>query len=333
MLAQPTSSSTRLSRLNPPELLRSAWAFNSTLTIFTVVSALLALVGAIGMVVDPRIVLGMPNWAKSTKFGISLAIYGASLLWMLPMAKRWPRLAHFVGTATGTLLLVEIVLLAIQAVRGRAMHFNVATPLDETLWSVMGTTIMLFWLVAVLGLVLMLFQRLPDRVLAWSIRLGLLISLVGFTQGFMMPAPNATQREMLAAGQRLDLVGAHTVGGLDGGPGLPLLGWSTDHGDLRIGHFVGIHGAQVIPLLAVLLLRRRERWLREGHRLALVAAGAAGYLGLVALVTWQALRDQPLLAPDALTLGALGALIAAVAAVVAVVLLHARATAPSPAVA
>lgn len=308
-----------------PALLRQAWSFNPTLTVFVVASALLLVAGVIGMLVDPRVVLGMPNWAKSTKFGISLLLYGATLLWVLPMVTRRPRLARFVGHATGAILTIEIVLLALQAVRGVPMHFNVATPFDAALWQFMSLTIMLFWLVTLLGLGLLLFQPMPNRVLAWSVRLGMLVTLVGLTQGFLMPPPNATQQAMLAAGQQLDLIGAHTVGGLDGGPGLPLLGWSTQHGDLRIGHFVGIHGIQAIPLLAFLLLP--AAWLRDGHKLALVSIGALAHLGLVVLVTWQALRDQPLLSPDALTLGALGALVTATAVLAGLVVAHARLTA------
>ena len=49
------------------------------------------------------------------------------------------------------------------------------------------------------------------------------------------------------------------------------------------------------------------------------------------LLAWQALRGQPLIAPDALTLRALGGLVAAAALGVAAVALHARlASAPAP---
>ena len=324
MVTGQTSSSSALGRFNIPVAIKSAWAFNPTLTIFTLAAALLTVIGAIGMLIDPRIVLGMPNWAKSTKFGISLSLYGAVLLWMLPMISNRPRLARFVATGIGGTLLFEIILLVIQATRGVPVHFNVSTPLNTALWGAMSFTIGIFWLFTALGVVLLLFQKLPNRVLAWSVRLGLLLTLIGFTEGFLMTGPNAPQMAALEAGQQLDLIGAHTVGGFDGGPGLPFAGWSTNHGDLRIGHFAGIHAAQIIPLLGILLLRRREKWLREGHRLALVATGAGAYLGLIALLTWQALRDQPLLQPDALTLGALGGLIAVTLAAAGVTLLHAR---------
>ena len=82
-------------------------------------------------------------------------------------------------------------------------------------------------------------------------------------------------------------------------------------------------------LLGFLLLQLPAAWLRVGHRLALVALGALAHLGLVVLVTWQALRDQPLLQPDALTLGALAGLVVGAAALAAAIVAHARLSGPS----
>ena len=112
------------------------------------------------------------------------------------------------------------------------------------------------------------------------------------------------------------VAGAHAVGVPDGGAGLPLTGWSTTGGDLRIGHFVGLHALQVLPLLALLFTRRRVAQ-RTATRLLLVAAAA--YAGLVVLLTAQALRGQALLHPDAGTLTAFAALVAGTALAVALV--------------
>jgi len=281
-------------------LLSRAWRINSTLTIFTFLALLLTIIGVIGLIFDPRIVLGMPNWAKSTKFGLSLGLYGATLLWLLPLLQSRPRLAGFVGHASGGILSLEIVLLAVQAIRGVPMHFNVSTPFDSTLWGFMSVTIMAFWVVTLIAVILAMLQPVSNRILAWGVRLGLLIVLIGFAEGFLMPPPT------------------------DGGPGIPFLGWSTQHGDLRVGHFIGIHGIQAIALLALLLMRRPEQWLTIRHRVTLVWIGAISYLGLVVLVTWQALRGQPLLSPDTLTLTSLGGLIATGLIATAIVFVHAR---------
>jgi hypothetical protein len=119
----------------------------------------------------------------------------------------------------------------------------------------------------------------------------------------MTSGPTPAQLAALEAGEPLTILGAHSVGVEDGEPGLPLLGWSTTGGDLRVGHFAGLHAMQVLPLLGFLLTRPAavRRWnLRQRTRLMLIAG--ASYLALTMLVTWQALRGQSIVAPDGLTL-------------------------------
>jgi hypothetical protein len=311
------------------EFIRRSSSLSRALTALTIACATIAVLALLGVFADPRQVLGQPVWAKTTKFSISIALYGASMLWILGLLKdRAPRAVRVVSNAIAATLGLEMILLITQAIRGRAMHFNIATPLDTALWSIMGFSIVIFWGFALVTAIVMLFQRLESRSLTLSLRLGLIVVLIGFAQGFLMTGPNNLQMSALQSGQKLDLVGAHTVNAIrDGGPGIPFLGWSTDHGDLRVGHFIGIHAIQLIPLLGLFLMRRRESWLTESHRVGLVWVGAIGYLGLVGLATLQALRDQSIIAPDALTITAFSSLIGVVLIACAAIVTHARATA------
>jgi hypothetical protein len=280
---------------------RQNWNISTPLTILTVTCSIVAVLALFGVLADPRQVLGQPVWAKTTKFAISFGLYGASMTWMLGMLKT--RASKIAGGIIASMLMLEIGLIITQAIRGRAIHFNVATPLDNTLWNIMSVGIFVFLLAAIIATILLLRVKLESRVLKWSLSLGLILTLIGLLQGFTMTSENALQTKALKAGRQINFAGAHTVNAIqDGGPGIPFLGWSTDHGDLRIGHFIGIHGLQVIPLLGFFLMRRRSSWLLENHRVGLVFIAAFGYLGFAALVTWQALRDQSIISPDALTL-------------------------------
>lgn len=290
-----------------------AYRMHPPLMITAVLMALLGIVAAIGMVFDDRQLLGVPIWTKPLKFAISLAVYTVTLAWLVSLVRRRRRLGRWLGTIISAAALVEMAVIVGQVVRGRPSHFNTSTALDGMLWSIMGFTIVVLWLATAGIALLLLRERLTDRPTTLAIRLGLLIALGGLALGFLMTSPTAEQRATMADTPPT-AVGGHSVGVPDGGPGLPLVNWSTTGGDLRIGHFVGMHALQALPLLALGLAMAARRFRRLDHehtRARLVIVVAGGYTGLTALVTWQALRGQPLIHPDALTVGAGAALLAA----------------------
>jgi hypothetical protein len=143
------------------------------------------------------------------------------------------------------------------------------------------------------------------------------VSLVGMLSAVFMLEPLNRWAEARAGGPPSAATGSHTIGALDGGPGLPLLGWSTGAGDLRVGHFVGLHALQLLPLLGW-LLDRSLRW-TDRQRRQLVRTAGVGYLGVVVILVWQALRAESLVHPGAMTLTAVAGLLAVVAVAVAVV--------------
>jgi hypothetical protein len=161
------------------------------------------------------------------------------------------------------------------------------------------------------------------------------VALIGMAVAFLMTSPSGYQIQEARATGSMSAAGAHAVGVPDGGAGLPLVGWSTTGGDLRIGHFVGLHGLQAVPLLALglALLAGRFAVLRsERVRTQLVVVGAAAWLGLTLLLTGQALRAQPLIAPDALTVALAAALVVlTVGAATAVLVRGSRSDTPTEA--
>jgi hypothetical protein len=297
------------------------WAVSRPLTIVSLASVALIVAGFLGLLLDSRTITGVAAWAKPTKFGLSTALYSFTLIWMLGLVQgRGAKLARVAAGLTALGFLVELVIITVQVVRGTTSHFNVSTALDGVLYGLMGGFVLLLWTMNLLAATLLAFQKLPDRVLAQSVRLGVVLTLLGSSVGGLMTVPTSGQ----VAGFKTaapSVIGAHTVGGPDGGPGLPFLGWSTAHGDLRVPHFVGLHALQMLPLLFLLLtfLGRRFGW-TELQRLRLLWTGALGYLGVMALLLWQALRGQSVLAPDSLTLGVLAALIVMAGTAVGVVL-------------
>jgi len=286
---------------------RAAWANSAPLAATSVLMLAAFVASAAGIFLDPREITGFSAWLKPAKFAISTAIYSATLAWMFQYISVWRRFVRAMGWVIASVLILEVAIIDVQAWRGTTSHFNAATTEDLVLFGIMGTAIGVLWLASV-GILAALFrQRFDDVTWGWAVRLGMLVTVLGSAAGGMMIRMTPEQAEAARVNHTATIVGAHTVGAPDGGPGLPGVGWSTLHGDLRVPHFFGLHGVQVIPFLAWVFGRRRE-W---------VFAIAASYLTFTGILFWQAMRGQSITEPDGATLTALGVWLAATAAMLA----------------
>lgn len=284
------------------QLTARLWRSDAALTA-TGLLMLGALAGsAAGLWFDPRLVTGAPAWLKPAKFAASIAIYAFTVAWIFTYLPDWRRVRRLVGWTTAVVLVLELVIIDIQAWRGTISHFNLATPLDATLFGVMGAGITLQTAMTVLLAVAVWRQPFTDRALGWAVRLGVSLAIIGASTGGLMTTPTRAQMTDLRAGHPPAIVGAHTVGAPDGGPGLPAVGWSREHGDLRVPHFLGLHALQMLPLFALVLKASRST---ETVRVRLVLTAGASLAALFGILLWQALRGQSPVHPDSPTLIAL----------------------------
>ena len=283
-------------------MFRRLWRSSAPLTAVGVLMIAAAVGSVVGMLVDPRVITGAPAWLKPFKFAVSTAIYSLTLAWIFGRLSDWPRVRRVVGRVTAIVFVLEVAVIDLQAWRGTTSHFNVSTTVDAVLFFVMGAAIVLQTLISVAVLVALWRQHFVDRSLGWALRLGMALTIAGAMTGPLMTRPTAAQLADVRAGARMTTAGAHSVGGPDGGHGVPVTGWSREYGDLRVPHFIGLHGIQALALIAIVV----GQWRRsEALRVRTVFAAAASYTSLFLLLLWGALRGQSIAAPDATMLGSI----------------------------
>jgi hypothetical protein len=280
--------------------LSRVWKSDRTLTASAVLMLGALAAFLVGLAIDPRVITGAPAWLKPAKFAVSTAIYMFTLAWVFTYLSDWPRLRKIVGQGTAAIFIAEVAIIALQAWRGTTSHFNFTTPLNAALFVSMGSAIVVQTVLSAFVAFALWRQPFQNRALGWALRLGMVITIAGASTGGLMTRPTDAQLEQMQATHRPSpIIGAHTVGAPDGGPGLPGTGWSVEHGDIRVGHFVGLHALQTLPLIAWLLWRRR---IDDGRRARLMIVAGGSYATMFLILIWQALRGQALFSPDALTL-------------------------------
>jgi hypothetical protein len=250
-------------------------------------------VAIVGLVLDDRVITGVPAWLKPAKFALSGAVYLVALAYMARGLRR-TRTLRVVTTALPLVLGFEVVVIFAQAIRGTTSHFNVNTSLDTMLFTALGIGISLVWLMTAVLLWIHLNTPAVDKAMAVALRIGLALNIVAAGVGWTMTQPHPEQLTAMQRGERPFVVGSHTVGAKDGGPMLPLIKWSATHGDLRVPHFVGMHALQALPLLLIGVRGRRgSTSATSDYRLVLGAAAACTLLFVGALL--QAWSGHPLI--------------------------------------
>ena len=189
------------------------------------------------MLFDHRQLLGVNIWLKPAKFLVSSGIYLWTIGWLLNYVEAPLVARSSLGTLASILLFLENAAVVGQALRGERSHFNISTAFNSAIFSIMGVLIVINTLLLVVLLWWFITNAAPMPAGAlWGCRLGVLLAVLASVEGGYMAASMA-----------------HAVGLKDGGPGIPLLNWSKEAGDLRVSHFIGLHGLQVLPLGGFLL--------------------------------------------------------------------------------
>jgi hypothetical protein len=186
--------------------------------------------------------LGVSRWLKPMKFYFSVGLMILTMGWLLDYLNDKKKVKRFSILLTVSMFF-ENGLILLQAIRGTTSHFNISSSANILIFNLMGVFILIFTVVCIRICIAFFQQKNFNIPLAytWGIRLGLVLFIIFSLEGGMM----------------LSLM-KHTVGGPDGSPGIPLLNWSKQYGDLRIAHFFGLHSLQILPLAGYYLSKSKS---------------------------------------------------------------------------
>lgn len=203
-----------------------------------------ALISLILICTSSTQVLGINAFIKPFKFGLSAFILFLTFSWYFNfIPRRLHKSFQLFAWVNIAVMTFELGWILIQAYRGTLSHFNISSAFEGIMFGIMGISIAISttWTLLLFKWTFARDFRINPGIL-WALRLGILLFVIfGFT-GFIMGANRS-----------------HTVGAQDGGPGLFLLNWSLNHGDIRISHFFGLHALQILPFLSHLFkLRARS---------------------------------------------------------------------------
>lgn len=246
-------------------------SYDSRLVLGGIAHGIVGLIFMMLLLIPMHPITGVHAALKPMKFGFSVGIFLLSMAFVLPTLRMNRTMHEVVSVLLLVTMIFEMLPIGLQALRGTTSHFNISTGFNAALWrlmvgSIVITTITMVFLAGVsLAKPLWHFDGTPmDPLMAMAVRASLSFFVFAAISGFAM-------------GSRM----SHSVGGMDGGAGIPVLNFSRTHGDLRVSHFFAMHALQALPLMAMFLNRIPMTFQLKG--LAMVG-GVVGW-GLITLVT------------------------------------------------
>ena len=257
------------------KLLKELLHRNKILYYSGLVFLLLALVLGVYGFFNEVEVLGINSMIKPVKFGLSTGIYAWTMAYLLYYVNNQRAVKWYSILAT-VVMSYENGVITWQALRGQLSHFNREDLLSGILYALMG--VMIVWLTfATLVIALrFIFQKNTtiSSTFALSIKIGLILFVIfSFFGGYMS-----------------SVVNSHSVGGEMTGPGLPIVNWSTQIGDLRVAHFFGIHSLQLIPFFGYYMSRKDMDPAKAKRWIWIISILYSAFVCFTAL---QAFKGQP----------------------------------------
>ncbi len=196
---------------------------------------------------DPRTIDGAVSvWSKPLKFELSLAVHAATLALVMSALNSSMRSSTIMVAIAVVFLaacVIEMTYIIAQAARAEHSHYNVSTPFNRLMCSVMAiAAIVIIGTAGAIG-VATIFDS--EEFLAPALKWAVVLGLIGGTLLTLYTA--------FAIGARM----SPYVGAVPAGIQARMMftGWSLVAGDLRIAHFLATHMIQAIPLIGLLVMQ------------------------------------------------------------------------------
>lgn len=246
----------------------------------TIFLALMMLPTLGAMALDDRLHNGVNIWIKPFKFDVALVMYVATLAvfarW-IPIETRQKIWFKVFTSSVIISILLEIIWIKASAAVGIASHFNIVSPLMATAYSIAGLAAVILTCGAlVFGF---LIWRNKNTGLSNAMHLAIWFGSISMAAMTIVAASYmAAQTGHLVGGNLLDT------------EAMPIMGWATDGGDLRVAHFFASHIIHILPLFVLI-----SSWIFKTTSMRATISVAALYSAFTFYTLWEAMSGLPFL--------------------------------------